>query len=42
MNDVGVFINETIIAHSLQTDDLILFSNMEQRVQKQLDGLKKV
>ena len=38
--DVGVCINETIIAHLLWADDLILFSNTKQRIQKQLDGLK--
>ena len=38
--DVGVCINEAIIAHLLWADDLILFSNTEQGIQKQLDGLK--
>ena len=33
-------INETIIAHLLWTDDLILFSGTEKGIQKQLDGLK--
>ena len=38
--DVGVCINETLIAHLLWADDLILFSNTEQGIQKQLDGIK--
>ena len=39
--DAGVCINETIIAHLLWADDLILFSDTEKGIQKQLDGLKK-
>ena len=39
--DAGVCINETILAHLLWADDLILFSDTEKGIQKQLDGLKK-
>ena len=38
----GVYINETILAHLLWADDLILFSDTEKGIQKQLDGLKEV
>ena len=36
-----VCIDETILAHLLWADDLILFSDTEKGIQKQLDGLKK-
>ena len=39
--DAGVCINETILAHLLWADDLILFSDTEKGIQKQLYGLKK-
>ena len=35
-NDDGVCINETIVAHLLWAEDLIIFSNTEQGIQKQL------
>ena len=38
--EVGICIGETIIAHLLWADDLMLFSNTENGLQKQLDGLK--
>ena len=38
--EVGICIGETIVAHLLWADDLMLFSNTEKGLQKQLDGLK--
>ena len=38
--EVGICIGETIVAHLLWADDLMLFSNTENGLQKQLDGLK--
>ena len=38
--EVGICIGETIVAHLLWTDDLMLFLNTEKWLQKQLDGLK--
>lgn len=39
--EVGVCIDDTILAHLLWADDLILFSDTEKGIQKQLEGLKK-
>ena len=38
-NQVGICIGNTIIAHLLWADDLILFSDSVKGLQKQLDGL---
>ena len=38
--EVGICIGETIVAHLLWADDLMLFSNTEKGLKKQLDGLK--
>ena len=39
--DAGVCIGETLVAHLLWADDLVLFSNTEKGIQKQLGGLKR-
>ena len=39
--DAGVCIGETLVAHLLWADDLVLFSNTEKGIQKQLNGLKR-
>ena len=38
--EAGICIGEIIMAHLLWADDLILFSNTEKGLQKQLNGLK--
>ena len=38
---VGLCISDTIVAHLLWADDLVLISDSEQGLQKQLDGLHK-
>ena len=38
--DAGVCIGETLVAHLLWADDLVLFSNTKKGIQKQLNGLK--
>ena len=38
--EVGICIGETIVAHLLWADDLMLLSNTEKGLQKHLDGLK--
>ena len=38
---VGICISETIMAHLLWADDLVLISDSESGLQKQLDGLSK-
>ena len=38
---VGLCISDTIVAHLLWADDLVLISDSEQGLQKQLDGLQK-
>ena len=39
--DAGVCIGETLVTHLLWADDLVLFSNAEKGIQKQLNGLKR-
>ena len=38
--DAGVCFGETLVAHLLWADDLVLFSNTKKGIQKQLNGLE--